>query len=232
MGFIGPAVFALTSLVLWSALAMIFWKAPDARAEEETINFKWAFGALAGLGKDQKFEAITKDAVLKTGDRFKMMVELHKECFVYVIHHNAQGELSMIFPYSPQQFDTDYKVSKRYYVPRGDGWFELDQHLGRETFYLLASGQRLLHLEDLFGQYGSSDAGKKSETANLILDELRILKKQHRELATQAERPLTIGGTIRGIEKAQETTPPDISAISEEIRSSGFVARTFAIEHQ
>jgi len=58
------------------------------------------------------------------------------------------------------------------------------------------------------------------------------LKKQHRELAAAAERPETIGGAVRGFEKAQGMNRPDISVIAREISSPGVIARTFTIEHQ
>ena len=104
--------------------------------------------------------------------------------------------------------------------------------MGRETFYLLASRQRLESLERLFDQSESADPSRKAELSRQILDEIRTFKKEHRELAAAAERPETIGGAVRGFEKAQGMNRPDVAVIASEISAPGFVVRTFTIDHQ
>ncbi len=52
-------------------------------ADQETIKFRWAFGALTQSGTDPKLEVVGSNTVLKTGDQLKMMVELQNECYVY-----------------------------------------------------------------------------------------------------------------------------------------------------
>lgn len=201
-------------------------------ADLETIKFRWAFGALTQSGTDPKLEVVGSNAVLKTGDQLKMMVELENECYVYVIHHNSQDEVKLLFPYTLKQLSTDYQQQRKYYIPEGDRWFELDQHVGRETFYVLASANRLGNLEELFERYEKIEPPRKTELTRQVLDEVRSFKKQHRELAAVAERPETIGGAVRGFEKAQGMNRPDIAVIATEISAPGFAARTFTIDHQ
>ena len=198
----------------------------------ETIKFRWAFGALQQSETEMKLQAIGSNSVLKTGDQLKMMVELESDCFVYVVHQSSQNEIKLLFPYTLKQITTDYQRQKKYYIPEGDRWFELDSHVGPETFYLLASAQRLEDLERLFDQSESADPSRKAELSRQILDEIRIFKRQHRELAAAAERPETIGGAVRGFEKAQGMNRPDIAVIASEISAPGFVVRTFTIDHQ
>ncbi len=218
-------VLLLATLVSWPAGA---WGA-GAKAK---IKFRWAFGAIRQSETDLKLETIGSNSVLKTGDQLKMMVELESAGFVYVVHHSAQDEIKLLFPYSLKQLATDYQQHRKYYIPEGDRWFELDQHTGRETFYLLASEQRLEGLERLFEQSEKADASRKIELSRQILDEIRNVKREHRELAGAAERPETIGGAVRGFEKAQGMNRPDIAVIASEISAPGFVARTFTIDHQ
>jgi hypothetical protein len=68
--------------------------------------------------------------------------------------------------------------------------------------------------------------------AKLIFAEIQNLKKRHRQLASSAERPVIIGGRIRGIEKQLGETLPDIATIADEISGVDFYARTFTIEHR
>ena len=128
---------------------LLFDNQKNTRAEQnkqDIVCFRWAFGAMIGSKNDRRLVAITRDTRLKTGDQLKMLVELQKKCFVYLIYHTGQDELHMLFPYEIQQFTSDYKLFKKYYIPQGDKWFEFDEDVGQETFYLLASAQRLFGL--------------------------------------------------------------------------------------
>jgi hypothetical protein len=228
----GLVALSLTIFILGWALLCGPQAVTAAPEEGQAISFRWSFGALTGQGKLGKLESITHDTALKTGDRLKMMVELQKDCFVYVIYFGAQDQVKLLFPYSLSQFTTDYQVGKRYYIPQGSPWFELDQNVGSESFHLLASAQRLKGLETFLTQYESAEAQKKPEVAKQILAEIRDVKKQNREFAATAERPVNIGGNVRGMEKHQGVTGPDVAGIAQEITGSGFYSRAFTLEHR
>lgn len=230
--FWGLICFCIASLRIGGALAADQTATAPAANEEVRVNFRWAFGAMTGGEGERKFESVTREAVLKTGDRLKMMVELQKQCHVYVIHRNSHDELAMLFPYNGGQAVGDPLLGKPYFIPEGDAWFELDQNVGKETFYLLASPDRLTGLEDLFAAYQAADAERKQEIARRIQAEILNMRKQHRELASAAERPLSIGGAIRGMETGQGGARADLGSIADQVISSGAVARTFTIDHR
>ena len=214
-------------------LAFLWSSSTDAdQREENGVAFRWAFGALVGSDGDQRLVAITRDTTLKTGDKLKMFVELKKKCFVYLIYRGAEDELYMLFPYDVNQFTSDFKPSKKYYIPQGGKWFELDENEGRETFYLLASDQRLIPLEALMEKYKTADIAKKPGLSKQILKEIRELKKKNRKFATLAERPVPIGGNLRGVKKDKELRSPDIDPIAAEVSAGNFYSRTFTIAHQ
>ncbi len=200
--------------------------------EDKDVCFRWAFGAIVGAEDNRKLVAITRDTTLKTGDQFKMLLELQEKCFVYVVYHSAQDEVFVLFPYHLQQFTTDYTTSKKYYIPQSDMWYELDENVGRETFYLLASAKRLIELEELFGEYISGDPVRKRKLVKQILAEIRKIKRQHRKFTTFAERPVPIGGSLRGLTKGEKAPLPDITTIAVEISANNFFSRTFTIDHQ
>jgi hypothetical protein len=191
--------------------------------EDSNVSFRWAFAALVGPENPPRLVSITQDTTLKTGDQLKMLVELQKGCFVYVIHHGPKGEVHWLFPYSQQQLDTDYQTRKRYDIPRGDGWFKLDDQVGRETFYLLASTERLSELETLLHTYATAAPAEQPQLAANILTEIREVKKRYRQFATLAERPVPIAGNMRG---------PDITDLAVEITANNFYSKTFTIEHR
>jgi len=200
--------------------------------DQGVVKFRWAFGALKQSGAELKLETIGTKSVLKTGDQLKMMVDLESDCFVYLIHHSSQDTVKLMFPYTLKQLTDDYQQHRKYFIPEGDRWFQLDQQVGPETFYLLASARRLETLERLFQQYESAEPSRRAQINGEVLDEISTLKKEHRDLVATAERPETIGGAVRGFEKAQGMNLPDISVIAREVSGPGFVVRTFTIDHQ
>jgi hypothetical protein len=197
---------------------------------EANVGFDWAFGAL--VGKNKTMVAITRDTVLKSGEEIKMMVKLTKECFVYVVHQGSKGEVDLLFPYEVRQFQLDYKTEKNYYVPKGRPWTALDKNIGKEVFFLIASTDRLLDLEAKLGNYFSADESQKETLAGNIVSEIRGVRKHYSTFATIAEKPLTIGGNIRGTQKVEGARRPDVATIATHITANNFYSKTITIDHQ
>ncbi|MCD6296302.1 MAG: hypothetical protein J7M30_04020 [Deltaproteobacteria bacterium] len=82
------------------------------------------------------------------------------------------------------------------------------------------------------GDYTSADPGKKPELAKQILSEIRKLKKANRKFTTDAERPVAIGGNVRGIKKDKVVLTPDIDPIAAVVSATDFYSKTFTIDHQ
>ena len=194
------------------------------------VSFCWAFGAIVGTEDNPQLVPISRDTVLKTGDQFKMFVELKQECFVYIFYRDPQDEICLLFPSNPDAFD--YKIPGKYYIPQKHMWFQLDEHTGTETFYLLASVRRLSELEMLYAKYIASADSDKQDLGKQILLKIRELKRKHRKLTASAERPVRLGGTLRGVVKKESKKLPDIDTLAVEISAPEFYSRTFEIDHQ
>lgn len=223
------------ALFLAISLFSLFSAREDVIAEqkgEDAVSFRWAFGAVVGSTDDRRLVAITRDTVLKTGDRLKLLLQLKNRCFVYLFYRTAEDDIHLLFPYELQQFDTNYKTGEKYYIPKGETWFELDKNVGLETFYLLASAKRLHQLEALYTKYDSVAGEEKKKLAKQLLDEIRKIKRKHREFATPAERPIAIGGNVRGAYQDEKSPFPDIDPIASEVSASNFYSKTFTIDHK
>lgn len=229
--------FLLINLALFFAISLfsLLSSQGNAIAEqkgEDAVSFRWAFGAMVGSKDDRRLVAITRDTVLKTGDRLKLLLQLKNRCFVYLFYRTAEDEIYLLFPYKLKLFDTGYKTGEKYYIPEGRTWFELDKDVGLETFYLLASAKRLHQLEALYRKYDSVAGEEKKKLAKQLLAEIKKIKRKHRKLATPAERPIAIGGNVRGVVKDEKSTFPDIEAIASEVSTSNFYGKTFTIDHK
>jgi hypothetical protein len=196
--------------------------AEEAKAgQNANVQFQWAFGALK-KANGSKFEAVTKDTDLKTGDQIKFFLKVNENCFVYLIYRSSQGELSILFPQRFKLRSAEYTVAGNHYIPKGDQWFELDE----------ASKKRMMDLEALINDYESADTAKKPALARTILAEIRKLRKQHLKFKTYAERPVNIIGNLRGTEKAETAGSQDIAKFAVEISADTFYSRTFTIDHK
>ena len=207
-------------------------EARGEQKEENEVSFRWAFGAMVGQKGDRRLVAITRDTVLKTGDRLKLLLQLESKCFIYLFYRTAEDDIYLLFPKTLQQFETDYKTGKKYYIPEGKNWFELDENLGLERFYMLASSEKLIKLEMLYNKYHSVDGSSKHAFAKKLIKEIHKTIKQHHIFASAAERPIAIGGNIRGIIKNEKAAFPDIDPIASEVSTFNFYSKTFTIEHK
>jgi len=77
------------------------------------------------------------------------------------------------------------------------------------------------------GDYTSADTKEKPHAAEQIIAEIKRLKRKHKSLQAAAERPVPIGGTVRGAGPLH-----DVAAVAVEISAAEFFSRTFTIEHQ
>jgi len=197
------------------------------------IQYNWAFVARGGDAGNRRIGVVTKDTSLNTGDEFKLFVNLVKPAFIYVIHKNSNNELSLLFPYDSAMFQKDYKLDKNYYIPKGREWFRLDKNTGTETFYVLASSERLTDLENDLRAYLKSAIDKKPDAAAFVVNEIKDIKKRFRTFATIAERPISIAGNVRGEKKpAVDPDRVDIAQFASEILANNFFSKTISIDHK
>jgi len=192
------------------------------------VRFCWAIGALVKAGDDLKFVPVGTRTALRTGDRFKMFLELRERCFAYVLLSQPNGEIRLLFPYTAEQVALGPDVQKGYFIPQGEGWFELDEELGVERIHLIVSKERLRKLETLLQDAESRGSTGKKEMAQRILSEIRSLERTHQDLKTYAERPIPIIGRTRGTDNPEE----DLLSTAQEVSAKGFFTRTVTIDHR
>lgn len=195
--------------------------------DEKNINFHWAFCSLTKAAAGPEIEVIRRDKILRSGDKIKFFIKLESKCFVYLIYKDSQGELSVLFPHRFNLLGSEHNLSENQYIPKGNLWFELDEKTGFEKYYLLASANRLRKLEILLNEYESAGRKQKSELTEKIIAEIKRLKRKHKKFQAAAERPVSIGGTVRGTGSVD-----DVASTAVAISASEFFSRTFTIEHR
>ncbi len=224
-------IVTILPIVILDSQTVIF--AEHARGQaENNVTFQWAFGAIRNSKLGPQFEAITRDTVMKSGDQIKFFLRIENKCFVYLIYHSSQGDISLLFPYRFKLWDTDCRISRNYYVPKDDQWYKLDEYTGTEKLYLLASADRLAEFEDLISEYESADKSNKIAIGKEIVVEIHKLRKKYRKFKSHVEKPVTIIGKIRGTVKTKAADLKDIADYAIEISAKSFFIRSFTIEHK
>ncbi len=205
----------------------------SALKNDNASRISWAFGAMHAASIHPGAVPVTSGMVLSSGDKLKMMIRPRAKCFVYLIYKDSQSNFTMLFPYSPRQFDSDYRIDRSYYVPEGDAWFQLDKRTGRETFYLIASDQRLLDIEYTYEKYASSKEAKdKQDLAGQMISELQSITREYFASSSRADLNADRKSLVRGFERAAGADPTDIAGLAREISFNNIYTRTFVIEHK
>jgi len=217
--------------LLYSFLFLILLHTQLAHSSPSGNNLKFRFAIAAQVTADGKAKIIPVEngTVLNSGDFIKFYLESLTVCYFYIFYVNSQGELSLLFPQHPD-FET-FSPSTPIFVPEQNSWFELDSKTGKESFYLLASETRLKHLENLYQNHLKiTDKSARRLSQQSILKEIRATSRD--SLAKPAERPVRIGGQLRGA--GPENNPPDqtIAALGSEITSETAYYRKITVEHK
>jgi hypothetical protein len=210
-------------------LAAITFTTLAAEAASDALEIRWV---MAGIEKDTDPShpvSIPQETTLRTGDKIKMYLKAVNKCFFYLFYQNPEGQLRLIYPDS---LPSEGLVSgTQLTVPQGDQWFELDEQTGTETFHVLVSPTPLRSIETLYENY-RQHASENSYPAARIITAIERLRTQQRPLTSKAERPLSIGGTIRGSSKTgAETTGNRLDHLAEDIATASVFCRTYTIEH-
>jgi hypothetical protein len=217
------------ALVVGVALAALAPRRSPAGDPGSMIRFHWSFCAQVGSQEPPRTVPITRDMALHSGDRLKIFWQPVSACYLYVLHCSSQGKLSLLFPADLPGGDPP--AAQEYFIPEGHRWFRLDDHPGPETFYVLASRNRLEPLENLIGRHLRMTSGADTAAATeAILSEIRRLRRENIRLAAPAERPVRLGGNLRSTE--EQSRSHDIRPFAVEISAADIFARTFSIDHR
>ncbi len=205
---------------------------PSGGKRTKKIVFQWAFCTLRKTDAAQKPRVVGRNTAMKSGDQIKFFVKPQSTFYLYLIHHNSQQQLKMLYPLRFNPAVSQNTGSGEHYIPDGNQWFKLDENTGQEKYYLLASYQPLSDLENLIKQYAGADRVNQSGLVDQIITEIRNLRKRHLKFKTYAEKPVAIIGKRRGGEQSVRAHTKDIADYAVEISTTTFFSRTYTIDHR
>jgi hypothetical protein len=203
-----------------------------ARADESApnaIDVRWVMAGVQKNAASARPINLPPEAKLRSGDKLKMYLKTRTPCYFYLFYQGPDSRLIMLYP--PALPMKQLAGGSKMTVPSGDRWFELDEQTGKEIFHVLVSPTPLHSIETLYTDYLKRGDDKDAARSRL-LSAIQRLRLQQRPLTSKAERPLSIGGTVRGA--TGENPEPEtqrLDRLAEDITASNVFCRTYTIEH-
>ena len=228
-------IFSLRKIAVPVPLAFLFLVSTVLYAQTATgkndIGFLYAFGAYVGPQGKGKVVSVQNEISLRAGDRLKLFFEPKNDQYFYLLHVSSQGELTSLYP--AEGHLAGVAKGAQVLVPAGTKWFELDGHPGQEKFFFIATAERLERLEELCARHaGINEKTELQSSTEAILDEIKRLRQKHKQLSAPAEKPVRIGGSVRGQQPSDAPAVADITPLAAEVKASGFYSRTFTLDHR
>jgi hypothetical protein len=112
---------------------------------------------VVSVGGSRQAQSVADGETLTQQDNYKVMFQCNLPCYVYIAQMDSTGKLNPIFPSEYASGTNPVRASASYSVPEGKEWFYLDQNVGVETIYVMASRERRNDLEDILGHFESSN---------------------------------------------------------------------------
>ena len=82
---------------------------------------------------------IEEGSILRSKDKFKVQFETKEDAYVYIIIHDSLNKANLLFPDPRITLSNNVKANSSHTVPTSEHWFWLDENVGIETVYVLAS---------------------------------------------------------------------------------------------
>ena len=100
----------------------------------------------------------------EAGDRFKIVVRANCDCYIYITSIDGSGWVEPVFPSKESKVTNPVKKDEEYAFPETGHWYALDEIKGIESFFVVASVNRRLDLEESLSKL----AGEKRPNTKIV----------------------------------------------------------------
>jgi len=180
-------------------------------AAEITLNLQMlAFKYVDGREREV---VMRSGDVLHSGDEFKINFEAGQDCYLYILYYDSTGQAGVLFPNPKIALDNNIKGGVKYALP-GEGLrFYLDENVGTEQVYFVASIEPM------------------NDITKLLADMERTGGADRQRIGSRLRSAMG----YRGIGIGSETTHSTFGnndRIMEVVKGCGSVLKTMEIRHR
>ncbi|MBI4848906.1 MAG: CHAT domain-containing protein [Nitrospirae bacterium] len=162
---------------------------------------------------------IREGGILHSYDNFQLHFNVNKEAYVYILIYDSNSEASQLFPDPKIQLSNKIVSGKDYSVPSEGQWFWLDENVGTETIYVLASERPLDNIQKMLKEMEGVNAEQKKALLNKVRSEIQFVERG-------------VGGVTEGKAKGFHLKDgKSVQSVTEIVKGTGAVVRAVSFRH-
>ncbi len=193
----------------------------EQAAAEAPLSFEYSFLAQRMLAEGSWAEVRVKDgSVLNSGDQFQITLRADRDGYAYVINQDASGAVYVLFPHE-EAVSNDLSGEREYVLPDREKFYELDDVVGLETFYIAVSPTPMADLEWMIARIEKLGSDAKGMVA--MLDGT---------LKTRGGRTRGAGKVVSGKKSGKLSSGKVVEQATEMIQGKGALVRVITLDHR
>lgn len=186
------------------------------------VEFRWMI--LSDTGDGMQSLDFSAMPVVRSDTPLQFYLEHLNNCYIYLYLLDSGGQLAALFPMARGYYNYGFPRGQKFYPP-GNRSFTFVPPGGIETFLLVASVQRPLHLEKLTDELLRNP--RSTAQQQLLLSEIEAMLGDREERSKKAEKLVRVE---RRIKTADGITATPFQAVEVDIAT--FYGRRLLIDHR
>ncbi|MCK5421087.1 MAG: DUF4384 domain-containing protein, partial [Deltaproteobacteria bacterium] len=166
---------ALALLVLLMVSTSFFYsrKSTPLNLQMEVMG-KTGVVTTRGIPEETVEKIIKEGDMLFSNDYCRINFEIDQDAYAYVLFHDSIGKLHQLYPDPAKKTPQKVKGKTKHTIPEGENsWFRLNDTVGTETVFVLASKKPISDLKETFDSIQSLN---KEEVLELLKTKANVLK--------------------------------------------------------
>ena len=144
------------------------------QTEQMEVIGKSGVEATRGIPGKKVEKIIDEGDALLSNDYCRINFEIDHDAYAYVLFHDSMGKLHQLYPDPATETPQKVKGKTKYTIPEGENsWFRLNDTVGTETVFVLASQKPIGDLKETFDSIQSLN---KEEVLELLKTKANVLK--------------------------------------------------------
>jgi len=141
------------------------------------------------------FQPLTDGGTLYSGSYYKIIFTPAEDCYIYLFQIDSAKQLYRLFPLKSfgavtVNHTNPVQAGKTYYLPGEHQSFELDQQIGQETLYFVASHQPDIVLENQYQAYLQAQQQQNHSLAQQVQSQITQTMRNSKGLQRVEEEEL------------------------------------------
>lgn len=177
------------------------------------------------IGQREDSDGTVSEVIIREGgllhsyDNFQVHFSSNKDAYIYILIYDSTGEASQLFPDPKIPLSNKIDTGKDYSVPAEGQWFWLDENIGTETIYVLASEKSLDNIEQMLSKMEGVTSEQKKAISSKVRNEIQLVERG-------------VGGITEGKAKSFHLKGGKaIQSVTEIVKGTGAVVRAISFRH-